>query len=306
MQELPVRLTRSIIACAAIAVLGSSPAFASPSRWDLRGNLVTARVIVNDSTAPLFSKPWSWAPHTGYFQAFQGGHYALELTNHTNRRVGVLVSVDGLNVVTGDRSCLSSGESMYVLNPYQSITLNGWRSSMDEVRQFVFVDEERSYAARTGQANGDMGWIRVAAFDEQRPISLGLIRSDDRDRSQCGGSASREAAPSAPQCGDESAQRAKDSESDKKSEAKQKVDGLARNEASLQPESDAVPGTGWGDRRSDPVLRVQFTAQSVATDQLIFRYEYASGLRALGIFPRSSRVWERESGQLGFAQPPTR
>ena len=31
---------------------------------------------------------------------------------------------------------------------------------------------------------------------------------------------------------------------------------------------------------------------------------YASGLRALGIIPRRARVWERERGELGFAQPP--
>jgi hypothetical protein len=304
MKVLTDRIAQLIFACAAVALLGSSPALANPTRWDLRGDLVTARVIVNDATAPLFSKPWSWAPRTGYFEATQGGHYELELTNHSNRRVGVLVSVDGLNVVTGERSSLSAGESMYVLNPYQSMTLRGWRSSMNEVRQFVFVDEERSYAERTGQANGDLGWIRVAAFDEQRPVSLGMVRDDDRDQSRCGGSP--EAAAPAPQRGDERAQRTKDLENDKKSEAKQSLDGLARNEATRQLESDAVPGTGWGDRRNDPVTRVQFTAQSVATDQLIFRYEYASGLRALGIFPRHARVWERENGELGFAQPPTR
>jgi hypothetical protein len=46
--------------------------------------------------------------------------------------------------------------------------------------------------------------------------------------------------------------------------------------------------------------------EPVATDQLVFRYEYASGLRALGIEPRSSRdrLWERDRGELGFAQPP--
>jgi len=40
---------------------------------------------------------------------------------------------------------------------------------MRDVRRFVFVDEERSYAERTGQANGDMGWIRVLSFRERAP-----------------------------------------------------------------------------------------------------------------------------------------
>ena len=70
------------------------------------------------------------------------------------------------------------------------------------------------------------------------------------------------------------------------------------------PESN--PGTGWGSRRYDPVQRTQFTAVRNPTDHLILRYEYADGLRALGITPRRWRLWDREDGQLGFAQPPRR
>jgi len=66
----------------------------------------------------------------------------------------------------------------------------------------------------------------------------------------------------------------------------------------------AAPGTGWGDRRYDPVQQTTFEPQSWATDRITLRYEYASGLRALGIFPRRPRVFERERGELGFAQPP--
>jgi len=37
----------------------------------------------------------------------------------------------------------------------------------------------------------------------------------------------------------------------------------------------------------------------------VLRYEHEDGLRALGIFPeRTNRLWERDHGQLGFAQPP--
>jgi len=55
-----------------------------------------------------------------------------------------------------------------------------------------------------------------------------------------------------------------------------------------------------------PTTEVDFEPVRRATDQLVLRYEYASGLHALGIFPRGNRTWEREHGQLGFAQPPRR
>src|SRR5206468_9411251 len=122
-----------------------------------------------------------------YFQAFKGRNYSIVLTNNTGRRIGVEIAVDGLNVVNGEQTNLSHNEPMYVLDPYEHATIRGWRTSLDEVRRFVFVDEERSYAERTGQANSDMGWIRVLAFREQQPWwqsrrdDWGRVRANYRD-----------------------------------------------------------------------------------------------------------------------------
>src|SRR4029077_10482385 len=99
---------------------------------------------VDGSTAPLYSKNGAWDRH--YVQAFRGRNYSLVVRNNTGRRVGVLIAVDGLNVVNGRRSNLSNDEAMYVLDPYEQSTIRGWRTSLNDVRRFVFVDEERSYA----------------------------------------------------------------------------------------------------------------------------------------------------------------
>jgi len=57
------------------------------------------------------------------------------------------------------------------------------------------------------------------------------------------------------------------------------------------------------------VQRVQFTPEPVALDRIIFRYEYASGLAALGIDPSrhgwQDRLADRDGGQ-GFARAPRR
>ena len=50
--------------------------------------------------------------------------------------------------------------------------------------------------------------------------------------------------------------------------------------------------------------QTSFEPQGWAADQISLRYEYASGLTALGIFPRRARVFDREQGELGFAKPP--
>jgi hypothetical protein len=179
-------LARGAFLALTVAAIGASHADAQTSRyrpsrshWEAQGALVDVQVRVEGETMPLFFKPGTSDRH--YFQAFRGKNYALVLTNNTGQRVGVVVAVDGLNVVNGDRSSLSRHEPMYVLDPHESATIRGWRTSLNEVRKFVFVDEERSYAERTGQANGDMGWIRVVSFRE-RESNLGWFRNEHRGR----------------------------------------------------------------------------------------------------------------------------
>lgn len=274
------------------------------SRFELTadGRLVDVQVLVGDNATPLYTAPGRWDRR--YFQALRGRNYALAVTNNSGRRIGVLIAVDGLNVVNGQQTSLSSGEAMYVLDPYERTVIRGWRSSLDDVRKFVFVDEERSYAERTGQSNGDLGWIRVLAFNEAGSPWYRIqdkVRGDDGDRvpteseSKDGPQAGRRAPDAAPPV------------AQAQPEPREKQDSnrtLGREEP--QAPEPSSPGTGWGDRRYDPVRRVWFVPAPVATDQLVLRYEYASGLRALGIEPRSSRdrLWERERGELGFAQPP--
>ena len=255
------------------------------------GNLVDVRVLVSGRAAPLF--PAADGSDRLYLQAFKGRAYSLVVHNRSGERVGVLIAVDGLNVVNGERTSLAAGEPMYILGPWETATIRGWRTSLDNVRQFVFVDEERSYASRTDQANGDMGWIRVLSFRENRPLAWGGIdeprRALDRDERSKAQAATPEAG--APQ---------------KTAPRDQTAAPETRAQNDVAPQSkENFPGTGWGDQRYDPVRRVEFNAERYATDHLVLRYEYESGLRALGIFPdRGRRLWDRDNGQLGFAQPP--
>ena len=260
--------------------------------WTVDGRLVDVSMLVDGSTAPLYTKSGAWDRR--YFQAFRGRNYSLVVRNNTARRVGVLIAVDGLNVVTGERSALSGREPMYVLDPYESATIRGWRTSLNDVRRFVFVDEQRSYAERTGQANGDMGWIRVNAFREVTPLAWGLPDVRHKDGAERG----RDDGNNEPRAQAEGARPAPATPdvATRKGEAGQ---------LHAAPESESNPGTGWGEQRWDPVQRTEFVAERNATDRITLRYEYESGLRALGIFPkRVNRTWEREHGELGFAPPP--
>lgn len=118
-----------------------------------------------------------------------GHRYSVRLTNTTGRRVLVVLSVDGVNAVTGQTAHPS--QTGYVLGPWQSSEIHGWRKSLDDVAQFVFTDLPDSYAARTGRPD-HVGVIGVAVFEEARrwydespvPISSGPIAREDAARSE--------------------------------------------------------------------------------------------------------------------------
>lgn len=250
-------------------------------------------VKVSGRTAPLFQA--SNRPDRWYLEAREGGKYEIVVRNTTDARLAFVIAVDGLNAINGLRSHLGADEPMYVLDPWQSTTVKGWRKDLGNVSRFVFVDEKRSYAARTDQANGDLGWIRVAAFNEFRPIvyqdrgTWGSVKGTYKD-----GGAARERA------GRDEAQE--DSEAPR-AESKS-YDGPP------PAATQSSPGTGWGRNERDRVRQVEFTPERIACTQVILRYEYRQALVTLGILPRHKpapdRLWQRENGELGFAQPPTR
>lgn len=297
----------------ALAVALAAPAAAvAQGFWegDVTGSLVGVAVDVGGRRAPLYPSADGSPRH--YFEAREGAPYAVVLTNRTRERLGVVLTVDGLNAISGQRD--AGRGRMYVLAPYEETIVRGWRSSLDDVRQFRFVDERVSYAARTHQASGRLGWIEATVFREDRPYVSrpcgGFPCAVPRDRVQGAGEegydgpAARSSEPPPAGAFPESRPMDRDEGADRRNKS---AEGLRRAPSAEADRS--FPGTGWGERTYDPVRVVDFRAQAAAAEQVTLRYEYARTLRALGILPRPSprfdRLSEREHGSLGFAPPPS-
>lgn len=287
---------------AGVALVGATAGFAH-GLPEVAGTFVGIAVEVDGREARLYPAPDGSGRY--YLEARAGSRYSVALANRSGERLGVVLTVDGLNAISGARD---AGRSrMYVLDPWQSTSVQGWRTSLQEVRQFTFVDERRSYAARTGQANEKMGWIEVAVYRERRPFVRAVPRPQPlpypyaepaRDHSDEGEARrERNQAPAAPEAGParEEAGATASGESDAKLE---KRSARARS----------YPGTGWGDRAHDPVVLVSFDPQPEPSERLTLRYEYRSALVALGVLPprvtSRDRLWQREHAEPGFAQPP--
>ncbi len=93
-----------------------------------------------------------------------GERYSVLIHNHTNERFEVVVSVDGLDVLDGSEAGVS--KRGYLVEPFGTVEIEGFRQSENAVAAFRFGSVKDSYAAQTGSAC-NVGVIGVAAFGER-------------------------------------------------------------------------------------------------------------------------------------------
>jgi hypothetical protein len=108
-----------------------------------------------------------------YVVGHAGERYAIVLTNRSRHRIEAVATVDGLDVLNGKSG--SFDNRGYLLAPYATITIDGFRQSQSAVAAFRFASVGESYAAQTGSAR-NVGVIGVAFFNEE-----GDAINDDRD-----------------------------------------------------------------------------------------------------------------------------
>lgn len=208
------------------------------------------------------------ASHTyrAYVEAVQGMHYAVRVRNNTNLRVGVVIAVDGRNILSGDQSFLNRNERMYVLEPYGSGLYEGWRTAKNQVNRFYFTEAPDSYAGAWGDYSA-MGVIAVAVFPEKRPLEPLYERREHKD-------------------------------------SMKRTDPMMP----MTPQ----PGTGFGEGKYSPSVRVEFDPEDFPAEKHFLKYEWRETLCRKGIidcrpphnpYPHN-RFWDDRSDYAPY--PPHR
>lgn len=222
-----------------------------------------------------------------YVVGAPGHEYALRIRNLSGGRILAVTSVDGVNVITGDTA--SPAQSGYVIDPWGSVEIAGWRKSMSRTAAFFFTKHANSYAARTGRPF-DVGVIGVAVFAERtvRP-SVGIGDPYPRREDRAEADARAPAAPAENAAGSMAEQQ--------------------RDEApgALHAAPSAKLGTGHGRSETSYARQVAFERATSEPAQIVaIHYDRHENLVALGVLAPERHAWRspRPFPGLRFAPDP--
>lgn len=251
----------------------------------------------------VHGKPVKQYNHQGkiYIEGRDGTEYSLEIKNHTFKRILAVPAIDGVNVLTGKPA--SPTDTGYIVNPYGTISINGFRIDNNSVGAFKFCSKSKSYCNTKGLA-GNNGVIGVVIFEEKEKEKVyfrNLVQSPIFTKS------SDYTYSDNTTYGSNSNDSPYLDFSSKLSSATKGGSSRSLCSVSCCTDTDVAPkfdtGTGWGSKKVDSVTTVMFeTGPKVA--ELVLYYASKSALQDIGISFKEPKPIAFPSAFPGFATPP--
>jgi hypothetical protein len=181
-----------------------------------------------------------------------GNEYSIRIRNRSSDDLLAVISVDGVNAVTGQTA--SPAQGGYVVAAGGYLEIKGWRKSLERTAAFYFTDLGDSYAARTGRPD-NVGVLGVALFKRKQEPAVSF---EEKRRWHEGAPA-----PSADSAASGAAPSAK-----------------------AQERADPQLGTGHGRNETSHARYVQFERESEVPNEVVtLRYDSRANLVALGVIP---------------------
>jgi hypothetical protein len=250
-----------LIAALAIIMAAATPALSMGRQQPQEAISIE---VVSDSGSIFQTIPhddfWKGNTHVfkKYLDARNGEKYGIIIRNRTSERVGVVIAVDGRNIISGKQSNLGNNEMMYIVNAGEATRLDGWRTSQDQVHRFYFTNSVDSYTVRTFADSSALGVIAAAVYKE-KPQPLPQLKQKNE----------------APAAGAPAEKKAKSADR-----------ALASESA----------GTGFGEAQYSPVTTVQFEPERTPVQKTLVKYEWREVLCRKGILPcgqqLGNRLWD--------------
>jgi hypothetical protein len=169
-------------------------------------------------------------------------------------------------------SYLRPTERMYIVLPYESVRVDGWRTSQDVVNRFYFTVPEDSYSLKTFGDDSAMGVIAVAAFREKTPVILEKKTPALERRSMFKGFST------------------------------------APSDRQAQAEGENSAGTGFGKEQYSPARKVHFDPEPVAFSKVLIKYEWHETLCKMELircyeYRKPNRLWDENRDRYTLYLP---
>jgi len=212
--------------------------------------------------------------HNGkmFIEGRKGSKYSIRILNDSYSRKKVVVSVDGLNVISGNDEWTKG----YILDSYKTITIPGWLQNDAQAAEFVFSDIKQSYNNYNENAQEqNVGVIGVMVFDEVPSYTLGVARGGAPIYAY-----SWNFVPSA-----ETASGIPASSMMRSSNYNANFSSTQVVPNNLAGEADATCslGTGWGNTTDFATTETFFNAKEAPSKTFVIFYDSRKGLERRGI-----------------------
>ena len=215
-----------------------------------------------------------WHEGRAYVEGKPGNEYQIVLRNQSAQDVLAVVSVDGVNAVTGETAAPSQGG--YVIDQWKRLDVAGWRNSYSSTAAFYFTTLADSYAPRTGRPQ-NVGVIGVALYRRKvdsgaNDVQLnyapqGRLKKDSAERSDQGRT-----------------------ENDDGNRAERSASAKALSAPSVSMQAPAAPaldspiGTGYGRSETSHARAVNFERATRNPEEVVaIYYDSRANLIARGI-----------------------
>ena len=258
------------------------------------GSIEVKVVDVNRNQLPSYEYQGDY-----YVMGRYNQRYMLQVKNHSNQRFEVVLTIDGRDVINGALGAYH--HRGYVLDPFQSFAVEGFRRSDSEVAAFRFTSPGDSYAGRMGSRQ-NVGVIGVAIFAERKRV----VRPYRKYRARSQDHSNLEAIPQSDEPSDLPKMRSSSRSGALGGSSSYHAHKKSRHRTSRhikQPTSEI--GTRYGESVYSATEETSFIrSSSRPRHQLILNYDSEAGLRRRGVIQDRPSYPTPFPNEPRYAPPP--
>lgn len=238
-------------------------------------------VLIHGSAAKEYYHEGSY-----YIEGKQGSRFSLKMRNNSNERALFVPTVDGLSIMDGKEGSFKSGG--YIVNAYDSLTIDGWRTSDDNIAEFFFSTPKESYAKKMSKGN-NLGVIGCAVFKEKEKVKVVekiIIEKEQCNHHHCNWNCPNYWPTFTVNSGSNGGSAFFTSTSlncNTSGTYELSSASLKSTTKSSSMDMSAGLGTGFGQDKYSPVITVEFEKESSPTTVFSLFYNTRHNLEAMGV-----------------------